>query len=132
MANLSDIQNRVVTLKGNKRVSTTRVKFIANGAVGIISLKNFDKHLHEELPEDERSTAEVESETKRTLEQKAADKRNAEIEAAKKVTPFNKRELSEMTIEALKMLPEWNAIPASMRARLQNKEDVINALIEYR
>ena len=132
MADLKDIQNRVVTIKGVKRVQIMRVRVKTNDARAIISVKNFDPHLHEQLPDEEASTATVESDTKRSIEQKAADARQAEIDQAKQITPFKKTELVEMTIEALKMLPEWNKIPASKRTKLKDKEDVINALIEYR
>ncbi len=133
MATLSDIQNRKVPLKGSKRTQTMRVRIKGpNGVPAIINVKDYNEDLHDELKPEDASTADVAEETAVELENRKAVEAAKATARAKKVTPFTRAELTDMSAEALRKVPEWSKIPASKRNKLKDKEHMVDAIINAR
>lgn len=134
MATLSEIQNRRVTLKGVKRTQTIRVRVKGeNGASRcIINVRDFNEDLHEKLSDEDTSTADVAGKTALELENTRAAAAAKAVAAAKRVTPLTRAELSTMSMEALRLTPEWANIPAGKRNKLKDKEAAVEAIINAR
>lgn len=134
MATLKDIQDRKITLKGIKQTQTVRVRVKGpHGAPScILNIKDFNDDLHEKLSDEDSGKAEVLGQSDLAAENAKAAAALVATTKAKRVTPLTRVELSGMSMEALKLTPEWPNIPANKRSKIKDKDGAIDAIIDAR
>lgn len=129
---LADVQNRKVPLKGIKRIPTMQVRRIRDGHTMIIGIGDFDETIHEKVDGGEAQAKKAQSAADDEARRREAARREQEIADEQKVTPYTKDQLGKMTVEALKMLPEYKSASASRRDKAKNKADIIALILQQR
>jgi len=96
-------------------VPTVTVKVKETGAELVINKSDFDNELHTRVRVPLTSDA----------EKTAVEKEDDEEEAPQKT----RAELAEMTLGALRALPEYKKLSVVSRSRMRTKDAIINALL---
>lgn len=129
---LKEVQNRPVKLKGVKLTQTMQVRRISDDRIMTINIKHFNDSVYEDVPKGKEKAALAQSAAEDDSAKNAARAAELAVVAAERVTPFNKRELSEMSREALTKVPEWSRIPARKRDKAKDKDAMIDLVIGAR